>query len=106
MATTTTKPKSGFKDSMQKAGQKTKDFAKKKTEQVKTYGKNYKSDVRKAYDVGYSRGWDDAYDIPQRFLCKLAAGIGYRKGIKNRYKSDKYIKQYNKQGKQKINKEN
>ena len=90
----TAEKKSGFKDSMKKAGQKTKDYAKRKTEQVKTYGKNYKSDVRKAYDVGYSRGWDDAYDIPKRFGAKIAAAYGYKKGIRNRRRSDKYTNQY------------
>ncbi len=105
MTETTTK-KSGFKESMQKAGQKTKDFAKKKTEQAKSYGKKYKSDVRTAYNVGYARGWDDAYLIPKRFLTKLAASIGYRKGVKCRLKSDKYVKQYNKQNKSNSNKEN
>ncbi len=86
--------KSGFKDSMKKVGQKTKDYAKKKTEQVKTYGRNYKSDIRKAYDTGYARGWDDAYDIPKRFGAKIAAAYGYKKGIRNRRRSDKYTNQY------------
>ena len=38
--------------------------------------------------------------VPNRFLSKFVAGLGYRKGVKNRIKSDKYIKQYNKQNKQ------
>ena len=82
------KNKKGFKQSMKDAGNK-----------VKTYSKNYWGDLRRSYDVGYSRGWDDAYDIPDRFGAKFASGIGYRKGVKNRKKSDKYIKQYNKQAK-------
>ena len=64
---------------------------------VNNYSKTYMGDLRRSYDVGYSRGWNDAYDIPDRFGAKLAAGIGYRKGVKNHKKSDKYIKQYNKQ---------
>ena len=42
-----------FKDTVGKGYQKTKD-----------YGRKYKSDVREAYDIGYARGWDDAYDVP------------------------------------------
>ncbi len=97
--TTTTTKKSGFKDSVNKGYQKTKDYAKKKTEQVKGYGRKYKSDIRDAYDIGYARGWDDAYDIPKRFGAKTAAAYGYRKGIKCRHKSDKYTKQYARKGK-------
>lgn len=94
-----TKKKSGFKQALQK----TKDFAKKKTQQAKNYGKQYGLDMRTSYDIGYSRGWDDAYDIPSRFLCKLAAGIGYRNGVKSRHKSDKAIKQHEKKRKQNKN---
>jgi hypothetical protein len=79
----------GFKQSMKDAGNK-----------VKNYSKSYVGDLRRSYDIGYSRGWDDAYDVPNRFLSKFVAGLGYRKGVKNRIKSDKYIKQYNKQNKQ------
>ena len=78
-----------FKQSMKDAGNK-----------VKNYSKSYMGDLRRSYDIGYSRGWDDAYDVPNRFLSKFVAGLGYRKGVKNRIKSDKYIKQYNKQNKQ------
>lgn len=82
------KNKKGFKQTMKDAGTK-----------VKNYSKSYFGDLRQSYDVGYSRGWDDAYDIPDRFGAKFAAAIGYRKGVKNRKKSDNYIKQYNKQSK-------
>jgi hypothetical protein len=98
MATTTAK-KTGFKESVKNTGTKVKNYASKKYQSAKEYGRKYKDDIRTAYDVGYSRGWDDAYDIPDRFGAKFAAGIGYRKGVKNRKKSDKYIKQYNKQAK-------
>lgn len=60
----------------------------------------YRDDIRKAYDIGYSKGWDDAYTIPNRFGSKLVAGFGYMKGYKNRYKADKYTAQYNKLSKQ------
>lgn len=62
-------------------------------------GRKYKSDVRAAYDIGYARGWDDAYDVPKRFGAKTAAAYGYRKGIKYRRKTDKYTKQYARKGK-------
>ena len=65
---------------------------------MKTYGKNYKSDLQKAYDIGYGKGWEDSYDIPNRMGAKTAAMVGYKKGLKNRRKSDKYVSQYKKQG--------
>ena len=84
-----TAKKSGFKESVKNTGQK-----------VKTYGKNYKSDIVKAYDIGYARGWDDAYNVPKRFGTKIAASYGYKKGIRDRRRADKYTKQYSKIGKQ------
>ena len=83
-----TAKKSGFKESAKNAGRK-----------VKTYGKNYKSDIVRAYDIGYARGWDDAYIVPKRFGTKIAASYGYKKGIRDRRRADKYTKQYQKQGK-------
>lgn len=87
MTTATTK-RTAFKDTVNKGYQKT-----------KVYGRKYKSDVRAAYDIGYARGWDDAYDVPKRFGAKTAAAYGYRKGIKYRRKTDKYTKQYARKGK-------
>ena len=46
-----TAKKSGFKESVKQTGQKAKAYAGKKVDQVKTYGKNYKSDIVKAYDI-------------------------------------------------------
>ena len=86
---TATKQKKTFKESMQETGGKVKKY-----EQAKAYGKKYGSDIRTAYDIGYKRGWDDCYDIPNRVGARTAAAYGYRKGAKNRRKSDKYIKQY------------
>ena len=60
----------------------------------------YRDDIKKAYDIGYSKGWDNAYSVPNRFGTKLAAGFGFMKGFKNRYKADKYTAQYNKLNKQ------
>ena len=81
----TTKKKSGAQDSVKRAGSR-----------VKLYVKNYKSDLEKAYDIGYRKGWDDAYTIPNRIGAKTAAARGHKKGLKNRKKSDKYVRQYNK----------
>ena len=105
-----TKQKKTFKESVKETGAKAKAYAKKQGEKVKAYGKKkyeqaktsakkYGSDIRTAYDIGYKRGWDDAYDIPKRVGAKTAAAYGYQKGIKNRVKSDKYIKQYQRGGK-------
>lgn len=99
MSTTTTK-KTGFKESVKNTGTKVKNYANQKYQSAKAYGKRYKDDIRTAYDIGYSRGWDDAYDIPKRFGSKTAAAYGYKKGIKSRHKTDKYTKQYNRRSKQ------
>lgn len=96
---TAVKQKKTFKESVHETGVKAKAYAKKQGEKVKTYGKKYGADLRTAYDIGYKRGWDDAYDIPKRVGAKTAAAYGYQKGIKNRVKSDKYIKQYQRGGK-------
>lgn len=89
-----TKNKRGFKETMKETGGKVKAYGQKKYEQAKTSAKKYGSDIRTAYDIGYSRGWNDAYDVPKRFGSKTAAAYGYKKGLTNRRKSDKYIKQY------------
>ena len=96
---TAVKQKKTFKESVHETGVKAKAYAKKQGEKVKTYGKKYGADLRTAYDIGYKRGWDDAYDIPKRVGAKSAAAFGYQKGVKNRVKADKYIKQYNRGGK-------
>lgn len=101
MATATaTAKKTGFKESVKNTGTKVKNYANKKYQDAKAYGSKYKTDIRTAYDIGYSKGWDDAYDIPKRFGAKTAAAYGYKKGIKCRYKADKYTKQYQRKGKQ------
>lgn len=91
---TATKQRKTFKESIQETGSKVKAYGQKKYEQAKTSAKKYGSDIRTAYDIGYSRGWNDAYDVPKRFGSKTAAAYGYKKGLANRRKSDKYIKQY------------
>ena len=96
---TAVKQKKTFKESIQETGGKVKAYGQKKYEQAKTYGKKYGLDIRTAYDIGYKRGWDDAYDIPKRVGAKTAAAYGYKKALSQRCKSDKYIKQYNRGGK-------
>ena len=91
-ATKTTKPESGFKRTVKKAGAKTKAFVGKKTAQVKAYQKQVKSDKDTAYDIGFKRGWDEAYNIPKRYSARSAAAQGFKKGVVNRYRSDKYAK--------------
>ena len=88
--TTTPKPESGFKRTVKKAGAKTKAFVGKKTAQVKAYQKQLKSDKNSAFDVGFKRGWDEAYNIPKRYSARSAAAQGFKKGVVNRYRSDKY----------------
>lgn len=98
MATSTAK-KSDLKKSVNNGYQKPKDYAKNKSKQSKSNGRKYKSDIRDAYDIGYARGWDNAYDIPKRFGSTTVAAHGYKKGIKCRRKTDKYTKQYARKGK-------
>lgn len=59
----------------------------------------YKSDIVEAYDIGYATGWDASYDVPDRFLAKIAASYGFKKGLRDRRRSDSYIKRYKKKGK-------
>ena len=96
---TETKQKKTFKQSAQETGQKVKSYAKKQTDKVKQSCKRYKDDIRTAYDIGYARGWDDSYDIPKRYGAKTVAAYGYKKGVRNRKRSDKYTNQYNRGGK-------
>ena len=93
------KQKRTFKETVKDTGSKAKAYAKKQGEKVKTSGKKYGSDLRIAYDIGYARGWDESYDIPNRMGAKTAAAYGYKKGLSQCRKSDKYIKQYNRGGK-------
>ena len=93
-----TKQKKTFKESMKETGGKVKAYGQKKYEQAKTSAKKYGSDIRTAYDIGYKRGWDDCYEIPNRVGARTAAAYGYRKGAKNRRKSDKYTNQYHRGG--------
>ena len=61
--------------------------------------KSYKSDIVDSYDIGYAIGWDHAYDIPNRLFAKTAATYGFKKGMRNKHRIDKYNKTYQKQGK-------
>ncbi len=54
---------------------------KKKYAEFKVYGSAYAKDLKKAYQVGYSRGWDDSKKIPKRLGAKTAATYGYGRGI-------------------------
>ena len=92
------KQKRTFKESMQATGHKAKEYAKKQTDRVKQYGKGYKTDLQKAYDIGYGKGWEDAYEIPNRLGAKTVAAYAYRKGVVNRKRSDRYVKQYKNKG--------
>ena len=72
------KQKKTFKESMRETGGKAKEYARKQTDKVKQYGKDYTSDLKKAYEIGYGKGWDDSYDIPKRVGAKTAAEYGYK----------------------------
>lgn len=93
MAKIVTTKKTGFKKSVVNAGIKVKNYANRKYQSVKNSTKRYGDDIRSAYDIGYSHGWDAAYSFPKRFGAKTAAAYGYKKGIKQRLEVDEYIKQ-------------
>ena len=65
---------------------------------AKKSGRSYKGDLVDAHDIGYALGWDNAYNIPDRFLSKTVAAYGFRKGIRNKFRIDKYNKTYQKKG--------
>ena len=65
---------------------------------TKHRSKSFKGDIVDAHDIGYALGWDHAYDIPDRFLAKTAAAYGFKKGIRNKHRHDKYAKTYQKKG--------
>ena len=71
------------------------------TTKTKSKGKckSYKSDIVDAHDIGYAIGWDHAYDIPDRLFAKTAATYGFKKGMRNKHRVDKYNKIYQKKGK-------
>ena len=71
------------------------------TTKIKSKGKckSYKSDIVDAHDIGYAIGWDHAYDIPDRLFAKTAATYGFKKGMRNKHRVDKYNKIYQKKGK-------
>lgn len=94
-----TKQKKTFKETMKETGGKVKDYGKKQVDKVKTSAKRYGTDIRSAYDIGYARGWDEAHDIPKRFGATTAAAYGYKKGVSQRRKRDKYNTQYSRRGK-------
>ena len=56
---------------------------------MKEKAKRYGADIRNAYDIGYARGWEDAYVIPKRVGAKTAAAYGYKKGLR-RILSDRF----------------
>ena len=93
MSTATVK-RSRFKDWARNTGGKVKNYAGRVYQNSKNGAKMYKSELRTAYDIGYSQGWDDAGQIPRCFGGRTAAAWGYRKGIKQRLKHDKYNNQY------------
>lgn len=65
---------------------------------AKKSGRSYKGDLVDAHDIGYALGWDNAYNIPDRFLAKTVATYGFKKGMRNKHRVDKYNKTYQKKG--------
>ena len=87
---TAKKSESGFKRTVKKAGAKTKAFVDKKAAQAKEHRRQYENDIDAAYDIGFQKGWNEAYSIPKRSGARASAAKGFKKGIANRYRADKY----------------
>ena len=70
------------------------------TSQVKVKARRpkYKDAMKDSYAIGYARGWEDAYELPKRVGAKTFAAMGYKKGARNRVRSDKYVSKYQKRG--------
>ena len=88
--------KGNFKQSVSNFSKKTKAFVSDKATKVKNYSKEYGSDMRQAYQVGYKRGWEDAYEIPNRFGARAVASYGYGRGVKKHHAADKSVENYKK----------
>lgn len=84
------KKESGFGRTLKRAGEKTKAFVDKKAAQAKEHRRQYENDIDAAYDIGFQKGWNEAYSIPKRSGARAAAAKGFKKGIANRYRADKY----------------
>ena len=69
----------------------TRTYNRKKNSSRAARRRTYKEDIQRAYDVGYSKGWDDAYSIPKRVGAVTVASYGFRKGARNRRRSDRYV---------------
>ena len=87
---TAKKSESCFKRTVKKAGAQTKAFVDKKVAQAKEHRRQYENDIDAAYDIGFQKGWNEAYNIPKRSGARAAASKGFKKGIVNRYRADKY----------------
>jgi hypothetical protein len=66
---------------------------------TKHRSKSFKGDIVDAHDIGYALGWDHAYNIPDRLFAKTVAAYGFRKGMRNKFRTDQYAKTYQKKGK-------
>ena len=93
------KQRKSFKETMKDTGSKAKAYAKKQTEKVKKRAKRYGADLRTAYDIGYTQGWNAAEILPNRLGTRTSAAMGYKKGVRNCLRTNKYQKQYNRAGK-------
>ena len=69
----------------------TRTYNRKKNSSRSARRRTYKEDIQRAYDVGYFKGWDDAYSIPKRVGAVTVAACGFRKGARNRRRSDAYV---------------
>ena len=68
----------------------------KSKKQKSAHPKGMRAALDKAYGIGYSKGWNDAYNIPRTTGSRVAAAIGYDRGVRNHRRSDVYIKRFNK----------
>ena len=96
MSAVKTKKTGSFKETAKKKADQAKEYVSKKYDSAKSYARNYADDISKAYEIGYKKGWGDAYDIPKRFGARTTAAFGYHRGVAQRHKADKYVEKYKK----------
>ena len=91
-----TKTKTSIKQKARNVATKTKNYVADKTRKVKKSAVDYGSKLKTAYDVGYVRGYEDAYSLTNASFSHTAGAIGYKTGARDRKRVDKYVGKYNK----------
>ena len=55
---------------------------------------NYKNEVKKAYERGYTLGWENAHRFPDVAGVSASASSGFKSGIDKVHKTQRYSNRY------------